>query len=88
MSPRATLQGPIPSLTNHSDVQGSLVLRSVYPHGELVLARIAALRLTDVEDGVLLCVADVDAAGVQGLVTLCPDHLGLRLSLEQPAQAG
>lgn len=83
-----TMQGSIPSLTNHSDVQGSLVLRSIYPHGKLILARITALRLADVEDGVLLRVADVDAAGVQGLVTLGPDHLGLWLSLEQPTQAG
>lgn len=83
-----TLQDPIPSLTNHSDVQSSLVLRSIYPHSELVLARIAALRLTDVEDGVLLCVANVDPAGVQGLVPLGPDHLRLWLSLEQPPQAG
>jgi len=86
-SPKTTLQGPVSSLTNHLDVQSSLVLCSVYPHSELVLARISALCLADVEDGVLVRVADIDVAGVQGLATLGPDHLGLWLSLEQPAQA-
>lgn len=79
-----TPQVPISSCTNHSDIQDGFVLCSIYPHCKLVFPRVAALRRADEEDGVLLCVADVDPAGVQGLVVLGPGHLGLRLSLEEP----
>lgn len=77
--------GSHPQLTNYLDVQGGLVLGSVDLHGELILARVAALGLADVEDRVLSRVADVDAVGVQGLSSLGPAHLRLWLSLEQQA---